>query len=76
MRDGYRYFVSRPTGPEGDPIGPGTFYRVSYTEVAEVSDEKNWRRSVIQPMSVLLDAVLRSGATLRELLDPEEVPHA
>lgn len=87
MQDGFRYFISRPTGPNGDPV-PMASSQASYYRVwnngfegipstpASYWDGSAWRSSMFPTFNQLLDDVLGSGATIRELLDPAEVPNA
>lgn len=90
MKDGYRYFSSRPTAADGNPVpvesSKTDFFRVFdpdpkiimlpiYAQ-AEFRDGKKWVPSAVQPFRFYLDDVLGSGATIRELLDEKDIPRA
>lgn len=79
MKDGYRYFVSRPTAEDGDPVpvmsSDPSYFRVhDGGSVVYFWSGTEWNRSAIQPLIWHLDDVLGSGATVRELLDEKEIP--
>jgi hypothetical protein len=83
MKDGYRYFVTYSTGEDGLPVTSNdpSYFRFP----GDVLDGRllvpywcinSWNHSLIQPLHAYLDDVLGSGATVRELLSENEVPHA
>lgn len=85
MTDGFRYFISRPTGENGDPIAVEStkpaYFRAAdnglrITGAVEFWDGATWQRSIVQPFTAYIDDAFSSGATLRELLDESEIPHA
>lgn len=86
MKDGYRYFISRPTAEDGDPVpvlaSAPNYFRVDgrlrcgtfFNRHVCFWDGNEWRSSAIQPFFAFLDAVLGSGATVRELIEEKEIP--
>jgi hypothetical protein len=85
MKDGYRYFISRPPAEGGDlasVLAHGSrYFRVRvYGKYfmprgeAEFWSVDEWETSRIQPFGRYLDGILASGSTVRELLDEKEVP--
>lgn len=86
MNDGFCYFISRPTGEDGDPVpvesSSASYFRIPENDdrptraVVEFWDGSTWQRSVVQPFSAYTDDAFSGGATLRELLDEKELPHA
>lgn len=86
MKDGYRYFISHPTAEDGNPV-PTEQSGPSYFRVPDTGDSPiympvdflgafDWRMSAIQPYHNHIEDLLCSGATVRELLDEKDVPHA
>jgi hypothetical protein len=89
MNDGYRYFIVRPTQPDGDPVPVAQsdphYFRFQEPEFRGLSlpqqaayywDGSEWQRSVLGSASAYVNDTLASGATVRELLDEKDVPHA
>lgn len=81
MKDGYRYFISRPTAEDGMPeLGSDpSYFRCPARFHGPVSfwDSSNWEPSQLgNSLSDYLSDVFGSGATVRELLDEKDVPHA
>lgn len=80
MNDGYRYFVSYATGDDGLPITtndpsyfrcPENFFgRVQYWSV------DTWENALLTGLGAYLSDLFGSGATVREILDDKEIPHA
>lgn len=84
MKDGYRYFVSRPTAEDGNPVpvesSDPSYFRIPGDTIdgrllVEFWCVDEWLRSIIQPFHAHIDDALGSGATIREVLE-EEIPHA
>lgn len=84
--DGYRYFVSYSTGEDDLPVTTNdpSYFRVLNTASDSFPafmavyfwNQLDWMYSILQPFCAHLDDVLGSGATVRELLDEKDVPHA
>lgn len=86
MKDGYRYFITRPTAEDGNPVpvesSEPSYFRFrdwmerSFVGSAEFWDGSKWKLSVLTEVVDHLDDVLTSGATVREILDEKDMPHA
>lgn len=77
--DQSRYFVGRPTAPGGDPEDPAgsppDYYRVTRDRTyLWVRASGEWQLSILPLWPDVLDELLSSGATVREALDPADLP--
>lgn len=80
MKDGYRYFVAYSTGEDGLPVTSNdpSYFRVQGNSLGPVQfwSYPDWDRSILPGIGAYLDDLFGSGATVRELLDEKDVPHA
>lgn len=86
MKDGYRYFISRPTAEDGNPelgsdpsyfrLKEGERYGTVFNMPVDFWNGSEWQASLLHPFFRYLDDVLGSGATVREILDEKDVPRA
>jgi hypothetical protein len=79
MKDGYRYFIARPTAEDGNPEqgSDPSYFRCPARFHGPVNfwNGSDWEYSIVgNNLSNYLSDVFRSGATVRELLDDKDVP--
>lgn len=78
--DGYRYFVTYATGEDGLPITTNdpSYFRCNENFFGPVQfwSSPDWEKSILPGLGAYFSDLFGSGATVRELLDEEDVPHA